>query len=57
MSNTILVSKRITMQISALENQKSSGDLGKLYIDDGENGRKIEMGILHSVFCHFQELD
>ena len=52
MSNVILASKKVTTQISALKNQKTSDSLGNFNIDDEKNGRRIGMGTLYLISCH-----
>ena len=44
------------MQISVLENQKTSGGLGNLHVNGWQKkGEKIGMGTLYLISCHLQE--
>ncbi len=46
--------QRVTMQISTLKSQKTSGSLGDLYVNDWEDGgnKRIRINTLHLVFRH-----
>ncbi len=58
-SNIIPASRRVTMQTSALKKQKTSSNLGNLYVNDWENGgnKRTGMGTLYLLSFHLQGSD
>ena len=53
-SNAIPTNKKVTMQTSALKNQKTSGGFGNFHTNDREERGRIRRKTLHLVFCHFK---